>query len=122
MGSIFYWENKKTWVYIILTYPYIKHSFVVTLLTHKCSYLKCHSFSNFRFVIQQVISRYFSWGLFRFSGPTIHYVDEEYDRGRILAQRIVPVLANDTAEELAGRVLHEVINFYILDFTCQAIL
>ncbi|KAL3520316.1 hypothetical protein ACH5RR_018465 [Cinchona calisaya] len=43
----------------------------------------------------------------RYSGPTIHYVDEEYDRGRILAQRIVPVLANDTAEELAGRVLHE---------------
>lgn len=45
---------------------------------------------------------------FRYSGPTIHYVDEEYDRGRILAQRVVPVLANDTAEDLASRVLHEV--------------
>ncbi|XP_027185305.1 phosphoribosylglycinamide formyltransferase, chloroplastic-like [Coffea eugenioides] len=43
----------------------------------------------------------------RYSGPTIHYVDEEYDRGRILAQRIVPVLPNDTAEELAARVLHQ---------------
>ncbi|KAL3614958.1 Phosphoribosylglycinamide formyltransferase (GART) [Castilleja foliolosa] len=43
----------------------------------------------------------------RYSGPTIHYVDEEYDTGRILAQRVVPVLANDTAEELAARVLHE---------------
>ncbi|PNX57632.1 phosphoribosylglycinamide formyltransferase chloroplastic-like, partial [Trifolium pratense] len=39
----------------------------------------------------------------RFSGPTIHFVDEHYDTGRILAQRVVPVLANDTAEELAAR-------------------
>ncbi|XP_076886703.1 phosphoribosylglycinamide formyltransferase, chloroplastic-like [Bidens hawaiensis] len=43
----------------------------------------------------------------RYSGPTIHFVDEHYDTGRILAQRIVPVLANDTAEELAGRVLRQ---------------
>lgn len=43
----------------------------------------------------------------RYSGPTMHFVDEEYDRGRILAQRIVPVLVNDTAEELAARVLRE---------------
>lgn len=48
---------------------------------------------------------------FRYSGPTIHYVDEEYDRGRILAQRVVPVLAHDTVEELAARVLHEVSSF-----------
>ncbi|CAI9101392.1 OLC1v1038705C1 [Oldenlandia corymbosa var. corymbosa] len=53
----------------------------------------------------------------RFSGPTIHYVDEEYDRGRILAQRIVPVLPNDTAEELAGRVLHEVPYFNLQRYT-----
>lgn len=46
--------------------------------------------------------------LVRFSGPTIHFVDEHYDTGRILAQRVVPVLANDTAEELAARVLREV--------------
>ncbi|XP_022714439.1 phosphoribosylglycinamide formyltransferase, chloroplastic-like isoform X2 [Durio zibethinus] len=44
----------------------------------------------------------------RYSGPTIHFVDEHYDTGRILAQRVVPVLANDTAEELAARVLREV--------------
>lgn len=43
----------------------------------------------------------------RFSGPTVHFVDEKYDTGRILAQRIVPVLANDTAEDLAARVLQE---------------
>ncbi|KAB2615154.1 phosphoribosylglycinamide formyltransferase [Pyrus ussuriensis x Pyrus communis] len=43
----------------------------------------------------------------RYSGPTIHFVDEHYDTGRILAQRVVPVLAKDTAEELAARVLRE---------------
>ncbi|CAK9156858.1 unnamed protein product [Ilex paraguariensis] len=43
----------------------------------------------------------------RYSGPTIHFVDEHYDTGRILAQRVVPVLASDTAEELAARVLCE---------------
>ncbi|XP_030939118.1 phosphoribosylglycinamide formyltransferase, chloroplastic-like isoform X1 [Quercus lobata] len=44
----------------------------------------------------------------RYSGPTIHFVDEHYDTGRILAQSVVPVLAKDTAEELAARVLQEV--------------
>lgn len=39
------------------------------------------------------------------SGPTVHLVDEEYDSGRILAQWPVPVLADDTAEALAARVL-----------------
>ncbi|KAI3712166.1 hypothetical protein L1987_70715 [Smallanthus sonchifolius] len=43
----------------------------------------------------------------RYSGPTVHFVDEHYDTGRILAQRIVPVLANDTVEELAARVLRQ---------------
>ncbi|XP_074320864.1 phosphoribosylglycinamide formyltransferase, chloroplastic [Silene latifolia] len=43
----------------------------------------------------------------RYSGPTIHFVDEEYDTGRILAQRAVSVGAFDTPEELAARVLHE---------------
>lgn len=40
-----------------------------------------------------------------FSGPTIHFVDEEYDTGSILAQWPVPVLAGDTADTLAARVL-----------------
>jgi len=48
----------------------------------------------------------------RFSGPTIHFVDEHYDTWRILAQRVVPVLANDTEEELAARVLREVLAVY----------
>ncbi|XP_022155077.1 phosphoribosylglycinamide formyltransferase, chloroplastic [Momordica charantia] len=43
----------------------------------------------------------------RYSGPTIHFVDEHFDTGRILAQRVVPVLANDAAQDLAARVLKE---------------
>lgn len=41
----------------------------------------------------------------RVSGATVHYVDEEYDRGAILAQWPVPVLADDTIHSLAARVL-----------------
>ena len=41
----------------------------------------------------------------RVSGATVHYVDEEYDRGPILAQWPVPVLADDTIQSLAHRVL-----------------
>lgn len=44
----------------------------------------------------------------RYSGPTVHFVDEHYDTGRILAQRAVPVLADDGPEQLAARVLKEV--------------
>ncbi|OGU43705.1 MAG: phosphoribosylglycinamide formyltransferase [Ignavibacteria bacterium RIFCSPLOWO2_02_FULL_55_14] len=39
------------------------------------------------------------------SGATVHLVDEEYDRGPIVAQRCVPVLPNDTPDTLAERVL-----------------
>jgi phosphoribosylglycinamide formyltransferase-1 len=41
------------------------------------------------------------------SGPTVHLVDGEYDHGRILAQRRVPVLPDDDAAALAARVLVE---------------
>lgn len=39
------------------------------------------------------------------SGATVHLVDEEYDRGPIVAQRCTPVREDDTAESLAARVL-----------------
>jgi formyltetrahydrofolate-dependent phosphoribosylglycinamide formyltransferase len=39
------------------------------------------------------------------SGATVHYVDEHYDEGRIIAQWPVPVLATDTPAALAARVL-----------------
>lgn len=41
----------------------------------------------------------------RESGATIHLVDEEYDRGRVLAQEKVAVQAGDTPETLQKRVL-----------------
>ncbi len=39
------------------------------------------------------------------SGATVHLVNEEYDKGKILMQRHVPVLPDDTSEILAARVL-----------------
>jgi len=41
----------------------------------------------------------------KFSGATVHLVDEKYDQGKILIQRQVPVMADDTPESLAARVL-----------------
>ncbi|XP_078170322.1 phosphoribosylglycinamide formyltransferase, chloroplastic-like [Carex rostrata] len=43
----------------------------------------------------------------RYSGPTVHFVDAHYDTGQTLAQRVIPVLANDTPEELVSTVLNE---------------
>jgi phosphoribosylglycinamide formyltransferase-1 len=43
----------------------------------------------------------------RLSGATVHFVDEEYDHGPILAQQAVLVSPNDTPEMLAERV-HEI--------------
>ena len=41
----------------------------------------------------------------RLSGPTVHFVNERYDEGRILAQWPVQVLPDDTPQTLAARVL-----------------
>jgi len=41
----------------------------------------------------------------RLSGPTVHFVDEMYDHGAIIAQWPVPVFAGDTDAALAARVL-----------------
>ena len=40
------------------------------------------------------------------SGVTVHLVDDEYDRGPIIAQWRIPVNKSDTAESLASRVLN----------------
>lgn len=40
------------------------------------------------------------------SGVTVHFVNEEFDRGAIAAQWPVPVLADDTPLSLAERVLY----------------
>ena len=41
------------------------------------------------------------------SGATVHFVDEQYDHGPIVAQATVPVLPGDTPESLAARVLEQ---------------
>jgi phosphoribosylglycinamide formyltransferase-1 len=41
------------------------------------------------------------------SGVTIHFVDEQYDTGAILAQTRVPVRPDDTPQTLAARVLEQ---------------
>lgn len=41
----------------------------------------------------------------RVTGPTVHFVNEEYDRGAIIAQWPVPVLDDDTPEDVGERVL-----------------
>ncbi len=43
----------------------------------------------------------------KFSGCTVHFVDEDVDGGPIIIQRIVPVEDEDTPETLAERVLKE---------------
>jgi phosphoribosylglycinamide formyltransferase-1 len=43
----------------------------------------------------------------KWSGCTVHFVDETLDGGPIIAQRIVPVLDGDTEESLSSRILVE---------------
>jgi phosphoribosylglycinamide formyltransferase 1 len=43
----------------------------------------------------------------KFSGCTVHFVDENLDAGPIVAQAVVPVEADDTAETLAARILDQ---------------
>jgi phosphoribosylglycinamide formyltransferase-1 len=47
------------------------------------------------------------------TGVTIHLVDADYDTGPILAQCQVPVVAGDTAESLATRVLEQEHRFLV---------
>lgn len=43
----------------------------------------------------------------RYSGCTVHFVDEGVDSGPIIAQIVVPVLAEDTEETLSERILEK---------------
>jgi phosphoribosylglycinamide formyltransferase-1 len=43
----------------------------------------------------------------RFSGCTVHFVDDALDGGPIVQQAVVPILPNDTADLLAARILKE---------------
>lgn len=43
----------------------------------------------------------------KFSGCTVHFVDEGVDTGPIIIQAVVPVLDDDTADTLAARILEQ---------------
>ncbi len=43
----------------------------------------------------------------KYSGCTVHFVNEEVDGGEILLQKVVPVLDEDTPKELQERILIE---------------
>jgi phosphoribosylglycinamide formyltransferase-1 len=48
----------------------------------------------------------FEYGV-KFSGCTVHFVDEGVDSGPIIIQSVVPVFQSDTKETLAARILKE---------------
>lgn len=52
----------------------------------------------------------------KFSGCTVHFVDDGMDTGPIIMQAVVPVIANDTEEDLAERILEQEHRIY-----CQAL-
>jgi phosphoribosylglycinamide formyltransferase-1 len=43
----------------------------------------------------------------KFTGCTVHFVDETLDGGPIIAQRVVPVLDGDTVDTLSARILEQ---------------
>jgi phosphoribosylglycinamide formyltransferase-1 len=48
----------------------------------------------------------FDYGV-KFSGCTVHFVDEHLDHGAIIVQKSVPVLESDDAHALADRILEQ---------------
>lgn len=43
----------------------------------------------------------------KYSGCTVHFVDEKVDHGAIILQSIVPVLDSDSVDDLSARILKE---------------
>ncbi|HEY6010661.1 MAG TPA: phosphoribosylglycinamide formyltransferase [Nitrospirota bacterium] len=43
----------------------------------------------------------------KFSGCTVHFVDENMDTGPIIIQAVVPILDNDTEDTLSARILEQ---------------
>jgi len=48
----------------------------------------------------------------KFSGCTVHFVDDTLDGGPIVAQAVVPILDDDTPETLAARILEQEHHIY----------
>lgn len=47
------------------------------------------------------------------TGPTIHYVDEIYDNGAIIAQKEITIAADDSAEDIEEKVKMAEPKFYV---------
>jgi len=58
------------------------------------------------------------------TGATVHYVDEEYDRGTIIGQSRVPVEPGDSPEVVAARVLKIEHRLYplVAEHVCSALI
>ena len=56
------------------------------------------------------------------TGATVHYVDEEYDKGNIVGQWSVPVLSGDDVPALSARILSVEHRLYpaVADHVCEA--
>ncbi|NSW56143.1 MAG: phosphoribosylglycinamide formyltransferase [Armatimonadetes bacterium] len=57
----------------------------------------------------------------RIAGATVHFADEEFDRGPIIIQAAVPVLEGDDADSLAARILAQEHRIYAqaIQWFCQ---
>lgn len=58
------------------------------------------------------------------SGATVHFVDEQFDHGPVIAQQTVPVLETDDAQALADRVLaveHQILPLCVRAFCDEKI-
>jgi phosphoribosylglycinamide formyltransferase-1 len=49
----------------------------------------------------------------KYSGCTVHFVDETLDQGAILKQAVVPVYDDDTVELLSARILEQEHQIYV---------
>jgi phosphoribosylglycinamide formyltransferase-1 len=54
----------------------------------------------------------FDYGV-KFTGCTVHFVDEELDHGAIIAQKAVEVKDDDTAQTLSARILEQEHQLYV---------
>ena len=90
----------------VLMAGFLQHVLIPDDFTHRV--LNIHpalipSFCGQGFYGRRVHEAVLSYGA-KLSGCTVHFVDDQYDHGPILLQRVVPVEKNDTAEQLADRV------------------
>lgn len=64
------------------------------------------SFAGHGFYGHRVHQAVLDYGV-KVSGCTVHFVDNEYDHGAVILQRVVEICDDDTAETLAARVFEQ---------------